>query len=146
MHKILDESEPEFSDQFKSVLTLMTDLWNISDMWLDQESTPTRDKRFIRSAVNLTYQYTKKYGRSALTNKILEGIEGRVRIHDNFWVELLEDMALIAIESINSGQLKPYDTFNVFITPKKTPESLHVMTTIANAIDMEISQLYDLLF
>jgi hypothetical protein len=151
--KILGESEPEFSEQFKGVLTLMSDLWDISDMWLDQESTPTRDKRFIRSAANLAHQHVKKYGRSPITDKFLEGVGHRVLMSDYFWVELFEGMALSAIEAINSGQLQPYDgvesvlmghSLGFSITSEKTPESLPVMMAIANAMDFEIGQLYNM--
>jgi hypothetical protein len=151
--KILGESEPEFSEQFKGVLTLMSDLWDLSDMWLDQESTPTRDKRFIRSAANLAHQHVKKYGRSLITDNFLEGVGGRVLMSDYFWVELFEGMALSAIEAIKSGQLQPYDglesilmghSLGFSITSEKTPESLPVMTAIANAMDLEIGQLYNM--
>ena len=152
--KILGESEPEFSEQFKGVLTLMSDLWDLSDMWWDdEESTPTRDMMFMRSAAKLGHQHVKKYGRSPLTDKILERVEGLVRTPDYFWIELFEDLALEAIEAINSGQLQPYGavesvlmghSLGFSITSEKTPESLPVMTAIANAMDFEIGQLYNM--
>ena len=152
--KILGESEPEFSEQFKGVLTLMSDLWDLSDMWWDdEESTPTRDMMFMRSVAKLGHQHVKKYGRSPLTDKILERVEGLVRTPDYFWIELFEDLALEAIEAINSGQLQPYGavesvlmghSLGFSITSEKTPESLPVMAAIANAMDFEIGRLYNM--
>ena len=156
--KILGESEPEFSEQFKGVLTLMSDLWDVSDIWLDQdhlpgETAPARNKRLTRSAANLAYRHVKKYGRSPLTDKILERVEGLVRTPDYFWIELFEDLALEAIEAINSGQLQPYGavesvlmghSLGFSITSEKTPESLPVMAAIANAMDFEIGRLYNM--
>ena len=74
-------------------------------------------------------------------------------LNDDFWVELFGYMALAAIEAINSGQLQPYDelesilmghSLGFSITSEKTPESLPVMTAIANAMDFEIGQLYNM--
>jgi hypothetical protein len=153
--KILGESEPEFSEQFKGVLTLMSDLWDLSDMWWDdEESTPTRDMMFMRSAAKLGHQHVKKYGRSPLTDKITKDHTMEFKwLNDDFWVELFGYMALAAIEAINSGQLQPYDelesilmghSLGFSITSEKTPESLPVMTAIANAMDFEIGQLYNM--
>jgi hypothetical protein len=151
--KILGESEPEFSEQFRGVLTLMSGLRDLSDRWHDLESTRQRDKRFIGSAADLAHQHVKKYGRSPLTDNILAGIEGRVTVREHFWSNLLEDVAFDTIQAINSIQLEPYGgvqsilmghSLGFSITSEETPESLPVMTAIANATDIEIDRLYSI--
>ena len=152
--KILGESELEFSEQFKDVLALMRGIWDLSDQWWDHMTSPTLDKRTIKSVANLAYQHIKKYGRSKLTDGILSHIEGRVKIHDCLWNEIFVVMAIDAIEAINSGQLKPYSdvasilmghSLGTSISKEKTPESLPIMQAMADAMDFEIDQLYDIL-
>jgi hypothetical protein len=156
--KILGESEPEFSEQFKGVLTLMSGLRDLSERWprlvRSVRSEITRDKMFIRSVADLAHQHVKKYGRSQLTDNILEVVEGRVMILNHFWPNLLEDVAFDTIKAINSGQLEPHGgilnqilmghSLGFSITSEETPESLPVMTAIANATDIEIDRLYDI--
>jgi hypothetical protein len=146
--KILGESEPEFSEQFRGVLTLMSGLWHLSDTY---ERNHTR--RFMTSAADLAHQHVRKYGRSPLTDNILASVEGRVMIRDYFWSNLLEDVAFDTIQAINSSQLEPYGgvesilmghSLGFSITSEETPESLPVMTAIANATDIEIDRLYDI--
>ena len=146
--KILGESEPEFSEQFKGVLTLMSGLRDLSDTY-----SRNLTRRFMTSAADLAHQHVKKYGRSPLTDNILASVEGRVMIRDYFWSNLLEDVAFDTIQAINSSQLEPYGgvesilmghSLGFSITSEETPESLPVMTAIANATDIEIDRLYDI--
>jgi hypothetical protein len=146
--KILGESEPEFSEQFKGVLTLMNGLRDLSDTY-----SRNLTRRFMTSAADLAHQHAKKYGRSPLTDNILASVEGRVMIRDYFWSNLLEDVAFDTIQAINSSQLEPYGgvesilmghSLGFSITSEETPESLPVMTAIANATDIEIDRLYDI--
>jgi hypothetical protein len=146
--KILGESEPEFSEQFKGVLTLMNGLRDLSDTY-----SRNLTRRFMTSAADLAHQQVKKYGRSPLTDNILASVEGRVMIRDYFWSNLLEDVAFDTIQAINSSQLEPYGgvesilmghSLGFSITSEETPESLPVMTAIANATDIEIDRLYDI--
>ena len=146
--KILGESEPEFSEQFRGVLTLMSGLWHLSDTY-ERNHTD----RFMTSAADLAHQHVKKYGRSPLTDNILASVEGRVMIRDYFWSNLLEDVAFDTIQAINSGQLEPYGgvesvlmghSLGFSITSEETPESLPVMMAIANATDIDIDRLYDI--
>jgi hypothetical protein len=146
--KILGESEPEFSEQFKGVLTLMNGLRDLSDTY-----SRNLTRRFMTSAADLAHQHVKKYGRSPLTDNILASVEGRVMIRDYFWSNLLEDVAFDTIQAINSSQLEPYGgvesilmghSLGFSITSEETPESLPVMTAIANATDIEIDRLYDI--
>jgi len=101
--KILGESEPEFSEQFKGVLTLMSGLRDLSDTY-----SRNLTRRFMTSAADLAHQHVKKYGQSPLTDNILACVEGRVTIRDHFWSNLLEDVAFDTIQAINSGQLEPH--------------------------------------
>jgi len=153
--KILGESEPEFSEQFKSVLTLMNGLRDLSERWFTtfSRTASERDKRFMTSVADLAHQHAKKYGRSPLTDNILEGLEGRVTVREHFWYNLLEDVAYDTIQAINSSQLEPYGgvesilmghSLGFSITSEETPESLPVMTAIANATDIEIDRLYSI--
>jgi hypothetical protein len=146
--KILGESEPEFSEQFKGVLTLMNGLRDLSDTY-----SRNLTRRFMTSAADLAHQHAKKYGRSPLTDNILASVEGRVMIRDYFWSNLLEDVAFDTIQAINSSQLEPYGgvesilmghSLGFSITSEETPESLPVMTAIADATDIEIDRLYDI--
>jgi len=146
--KILGESEPEFSEQFKGVLTLMSGLRDLSDTY-----SRNLTRRFMTSAADLAHQHVKKYGRSPLTDNILASVEGRVMIRDYFWSNLLEDVAFDTIQAINSSQLEPYGgvesilmghSLGFSITSEETPESLPVMTAIADATDIEIDRLYDI--
>ena len=146
--KILGESEPEFSEQFKGVLTLMNGLRDLSHTY-----SRNLTRRFMTSAADLAHQHVKKYGRSPLTDNILASVEGRVMIRDYFWSNLLEDVAFDTIQAINSSQLEPYGgvesilmghSLGFSITSEETPESLPVMTAIANATDIEIDRLYDI--
>jgi hypothetical protein len=146
--KILGESEPEFSEQFKGVLTLMNGLRDLSDTY-----SRNLTRRFMTSAADLAHQHVKKYGRSPLTDNILASVEGRVMIRDYFWSNLLEDVAFDTIQAINSSQLEPYGgvesilmghSLGFSITSEETPESLPVMTAIADATDIEIDRLYDI--
>jgi hypothetical protein len=146
--KILGESEPEFSEQFRGVLTLMNGLRDLSDTY-----SRNLTRRFMTSAADLAHQHAKKYGRSPLTDNILASVEGRVMIRDYFWSNLLEDVAFDTIQAINSSQLEPYGgvesilmghSLGFSITSEETPESLPVMTAIANATDIEIDRLYDI--
>ena len=146
--KILGESEPEFSEQFKGVLTLMSGLRDLSDTY-----SRNLTRRFMTSAADLAHQHVKKYGQSPLTDNILASVEGRVMIRDYFWSNLLEDVAFDTIQAINSSQLEPYGgvesilmghSLGFSITSEETPESLPVMTAIANATDIEIDRLYDI--
>jgi hypothetical protein len=62
-------------------------------------------------------------------------------------------VAFDTIQAINSSQLEPYGgvesilmghSLGFSITSEETPESLPVMTAIANATDIEIDRLYDI--
>lgn len=157
--RILGEAdEVSFSQQFKDLLELMSVVGSLSGDWSSREvHTVTHNNKLLNSLAREANNYDKKYESGLVERSILYHI-GRVRagrrVNDDFWTDVANDLTLLTIEAIHNGTMEAYDRVGMILIGRslegipmkeQTPENLPIIQAIADAMDLDVNHIYDLM-
>ena len=158
--KILGEAdEISFSQQFKDLLELMNVVGSLSGEWSRREvHTVTHNNKLLNSLAREANNYEKKYESRLAELSIIYHI-GRVRsgrrVNDDFWTDVANDLTLKTIEAIHNGTMEAYDLVGMILIgqslesgipmKEQTPENLPIIQAIADAMDLDVNHIYDLM-
>jgi hypothetical protein len=110
--RILGESTPRFSDQFKGILELMRSIDRlVYDWWKYDLHDETSHSRWVKRLQIIIKEYEKKYGRSSLTKSLHTQIDSNKEDEESlsFWNRIQYVLVLKTREFILSGQISVDD-------------------------------------
>jgi hypothetical protein len=142
--KILGESDPEFSEQFKDTLVLIRSTGDLA-------RTPLTHGRGLKATKqqmkDLLRAYETKHGESKLATS-LEKYLARNNQSSNFWFDLQSYLLFHTIKAITSDDMPPFGAVDTILhggslegfslKPDDNPSNLVILKAIADSLGVDV--------